>query len=279
MPAAETRAYLIRYLNPAYRQLSLPIVANVLDQLRARRCVSGRVAPPAWIDEPPVAWPPRELLTTRNQIVHLPSLAAGLQDYMRPATPRLFTMFALDYDVDANAAAPAAWLEFLNQLWPDDPTSIETLQEWFGYSLTPDTSQQKIALLIGPKRSGKGTIARVLRGLLGSQNVAGPTLASLGQNFGLAPLLGKPLAIVSDARLGGRTDSAVVTERLLSISGEDSLTIDQKYLPALTCQLPTRLMILTNELPRLNDSSGAPCEPGLSCCGSRKASSVGRTLG
>jgi len=36
----------------------------------------------------------------------------------------------------------------------------------------------------------------------------------------------KSLAIISDARLSGRTDQAIVTERLLSISGEDSLTID-----------------------------------------------------
>ena len=32
-------------------------------------------------------------------------------------------------------------------------------------------------LLVGPKRSGKGTIARVLTGLLGAHNTAAPTLA------------------------------------------------------------------------------------------------------
>jgi len=46
-------------------------------------------------------------------------------------------------------------------------------------------------------------------------------------------------------------------ERLLSISGEDGLTIDRKYLPSWTGRLPTRFMILTNELPRLADASGA----------------------
>lgn len=43
----------------------------------------------------------------------------------------------------------------------------------------------------------------MLSALVGAGNVAGPTLASLGTNFGLSPLLGKPLAVVSDARLGG----------------------------------------------------------------------------
>ena len=68
------------------------------------------------------------------------------------------------------------------------------------------TDMHKILLLVGPLRGGKGTIARILKDLVGKGNYAGPTLGELGTNFGMAPLIGKPLAIVSDARLGrGRT--------------------------------------------------------------------------
>src|SRR5262249_29496160 len=74
---------------------------------------------------------------------------------------------------------------------------------------------------------------------------------------GLAPLIGKPLAFITDARLGGRSDQAAITERLLSISGEDALTIDRKHIDAWTGRLPTRFTILTNELPRISDTSGA----------------------
>src|SRR5206468_776830 len=76
-------------------------------------------------------------------------------------------------------------------------------------------------------------------------------------NFGLQPLIGKPLAVVSDARLAARSDNMIAVERLLSISGEDTLTIDRKYRDPWTGRLPTRFMILTNELPRFSDSSGA----------------------
>ncbi len=93
--------------------------------------------------------------------------------------------------------------------------------------------------------------------MVGLQNTASPTLASLGTNFGLWPLLGKTLAVVSDPRISGRTDVAAVVERLLSISGEDAQTIDRKNLPHVTTRLPVRFMILTNELPRLSDASGA----------------------
>jgi putative DNA primase/helicase len=142
-------------------------------------------------------------------------------------------------------------------LWPSDQQSIDLLQEWFGYCLTPDTRQQKMLMMLGPKRSGKGTICRVLRSVVGDGNVAGPTLASIQTNFGLWPLLGKSVAIVSDARLSGRADQAIITERLLSISGEDAQTIDRKNLEPVTTKLQTRFMIVSNELPRLQDSSGA----------------------
>ena len=68
--------------------------------------------------------------------------------------------------------------------------------------------------------------------------------------------LGKPLAVVSDARLAGGIVHQVV-ERLLSVSGEDLLTVDRKYREPWTGKLPSRFLILSNELPRFGDASGA----------------------
>src|SRR5262249_34938023 len=84
-----------------------------------------------------------------------------------------------------------------------------------------------------------------------------PTLASLATNFGLAPLVGKPLAAISDARLGARHDALIAVERLLSISGEDAITVDRKFKDHWTGRLPTRFLMLTNELPQFTDASGA----------------------
>ena len=72
----------------------------------------------------------------------------------------------------------------------------------------------------------------------------------------LSPLLGKPLAIISDARLGSAPSHTVV-ERLLSITGEDMLTVDRKYREPYSGRLPTRFVMLSNELPRFTDASGA----------------------
>jgi putative DNA primase/helicase len=254
--AGEVRAILLRKLDTGYHHLGMTTTSNVLDHMKAHAILASERQPPAWIIKPPTGWAADEVLATRSKLVHLPSLATGC-DCTTGATPRFFTTAALDFDFDPIAPRPAAWLQFLHQLWPDDAESIDTLQEWIGYLLIVDTRQQKILLLVGPKRSGKGTIARVVRELVGRGNVAAPTLAGLATNFGLWPLLGKAVAIISDARLGNRSDQSVVVERLLSISGEDALTIDRKFLDPVTCKLSSRLMILSNELPRLSDASGA----------------------
>ena len=226
-------------------------VADVLEALGAATQLPPSVRDPAWLDADAGRPPAAEMLSCANGLLHLPTRR------LMPHTPLFFSRNAIGYAYDAAAPAPAEWLAFLHTLWGDDPASTETLQELFGLLLTADTRHQKIFLLVGPKRSGKGTIGRVLKEMLGSANVCNPTLAALAQNFGLAPLIGKPLAMISDARLGGRSDPHIIAERLLSISGEDGQTIDRKYLDPWNGTLPTRFVVLTNEIPRLTDASGA----------------------
>jgi putative DNA primase/helicase len=222
---------------------------NALDTIRAHVHLPSSLTPPMWLDQhdrPPAD----ELLVCRTKLVHLPT---GRE---LPTSPQLFVMNALDFDPDPEAPEPMEWHTFLHQLFDGDLESLELLQEWFGYALTADTSQQKMLLIVGPRRSGKGTIARVLRQLVGEGNVCGPTTSSLAGSFGLQPLIGKLLAIVSDARFVGEGITTVV-ERLLTISGEDAVSIDRKYVTSVTMKLPTRFMFLTNEFPRLHDASGA----------------------
>lgn len=226
-------------------------VGDVVAALEAACNMPAHIEAPTWLANADDLPPASEFLALENGILHLPS------GELLPATSNFFSLNSAGALFDPDAPHPKEWLRFLHQIWPDDPQSIEVLQDIFGLLLSPDTSHQKIFLIVGPKRSGKGTIARVLTALLGQQSVASPTLASLATNFGLAPLIGKTLAIIGDARLSSRADQAAIAERLLSISGEDSLTVDRKFLPAWTGQLGVRFVVLTNELPRLADASGA----------------------
>ena len=225
-------------------------IADLLDALHAVVGVESRPDAPLWIDRRETP-PAPEIVAMTNGLLHVPTRV------LHPHTPVFFNHHALPFAFDPKATAAPAWQRFLHDLWPDDDEAIASLQEVIGYLLTADTRQQKAFMVVGPKRGGKGTIGRVITGLLGAHNVAAPTLASLATNFGLSPLIGKPLALISDARLSTRADSKVVVERLLSISGEDALTVDRKYRDPWTGRLPTRFLVLSNELPKLSDASGA----------------------
>ena len=257
--SAELRAMAIRFINPKFSRLTSSITSNVVDQIKAKTIISGAIEPNTWLSKFPNDWPSNEILTAPNGQIRFTKIGPSIprDQWWRPNTSRFFSLHSLAFPVVNDAPEPDAWLSFLNELWPDDPQSIATLQDWFAYVLSGATALQKILLIVGPKRSGKGTIARTLGGMIGKHNIAGPTLSSLAGNFGLSPHSNKPLAIISDARLSGRIDQSIVVERLLSVSGEDVLSVDRKFLSPVTCSLPTRLMIFSNELPRLGDSSGA----------------------
>lgn len=225
-------------------------VENFLDALRAVCNLPATMKPPCWL-RGGEGFDPLDMLACQNGLLHIPSRT------VYPPTPYFFTLNGIDFNYDPEAPPPVQWLEFLHSVWAQDDESIQTLQEIFGYLLTPDTRQQKIFMMVGPKRSGKGLTGRILRHLLGDMNVCSPTLASFGHDFGKQPLIGKSLAIISDARISGRTDTAMVAETLLSISGEDAQTVPRKYLTDWNGKLSTRFMVLTNELPRITDASGA----------------------
>jgi putative DNA primase/helicase len=233
-----------RPFDPSRRKID-----DLVDALKAKAYLPIETPVPSWLVERRL--PPEELVGCSNGLVHWPTRT--LQEH----TPAYYAHHAVPFEFLPNAPPPGRWLSFLRELWGDDNESIAVLQEIFGYLVSGDTRLQKLFLVVGPKRSGKGTIARVLTAMLAKHHVAGPTLAGMGTNFGLSPLIGKPVAIVSDARLSSSDNTSVVTERLLSISGEDTLTLDRKYKDPWTGQLPSRIVILSNELPRLTDSSGA----------------------
>ncbi len=225
-------------------------VAEVIAALPSRGLAAD--THPSWADSSN-KYSACDILATRTALLHLQTRSVSAN------TPSFFNMNALDYCFNRQAGTPNRWLSFLHSLWPDDPQSIETLQMWAGYLLMPQAVHQKILLLLGPPRSGKGTIIRTLSELVGSRNSVATSFHGLTSNFGLSPLLNKRLCSIPDARFGGLTASARLTlvERLLSISGQDAVPVDIKHRHPISVRLDARLIVATNELPKLNDASGA----------------------
>lgn len=162
-------------------------------------------------------------------------------------TPDHRCRFALDFAYNPTAPLPTDFLTFLQSIWGDDTEQKVMLLEWIGYLLSGRTDFQKIFLMIGPPRSGKGTILRLIQHIFG--RAACPfKAATLGERFQVGALAGKSVAYDPDVRRAAITDGSESksVEMLLSISGEDQIVLEQKYLKSAFGKLGARLMLCTN---------------------------------
>ena len=221
-------------------------IGDLLEALGSITILPDDTDQPSWLDH-------REsgtIIAVDNGLLDLVSRE------LYPHTPRFFNQTSRAVRLQPTCRKAATVAELSRCAVAAGRGSDQPLAEWCGYIISGRTDLHKIMLMVGPTRGGKGAIARVLMQLVGKKNVAGPTLNSLSGDFGMAPLIGKSLAIISDARLSGR-DGNIVVERLLSISGEDTLTVNRKYRDQWSGKLPSRLHVIGNELPKLGDASAA----------------------
>jgi putative DNA primase/helicase len=155
-------------------------IGDLLEALSSLVILSDQFEQPCWINGRQTG----PIVATSNGLLDVSSKE------LYPHSPLYFGQVSVPFPYDPKAAKPTKWLDFLDELWPDEPDAVDVLAEWFGYVISGRLDLQKIFVMIGPPRGGKGVIARVETALIGKRNVCGPTLNSLGGEFGLAPLLG-----------------------------------------------------------------------------------------
>lgn len=166
---------------------------------------------------------------------------------LRAHDPENRLTYKLPIDFDPKAKCER-WLEFLLEAVPDE-RDRNTLQEVFGYVLQAGNPHQLMVMLIGPKRSGKSTILRVMEALLGPENVSHQTLQALSSNrFSPAHLYGKMLNTFADLPVKVVKDLGI----LKTLSGEDTLDVERKGKDFFRLTWGGKAIFSCNELPSLN---------------------------
>lgn len=230
-------------------------VSNLMEPLAVLNSLTNSshcdVKTPMWIQGADEKTPASNLIVMGNGMLNFRT-----GEFTAGHDSNLFNLWHLPFDYAPDARCPT-WLKFLDQIFAHDPAGRDALQEYAGYLVSGRTDLQKGFVVIGPKRGGKGTISRTLQQIVGLANVVSPSLHTLGSEFGLASLIGKQLAVVEDARADHSSTVNTAVEKLLNIIGEDPLTINRKNKEHWQGTLPTRIMLISNEVPRLNDASGA----------------------
>jgi putative DNA primase/helicase len=231
------------------------IIDDVVDAMKATAAV-GASTPPCWLRPDESQPKPRNTITFANGILDVERWVDGNCNELIPHSPGFFNLSALPFNRDPEAKCPL-WKAFVKETFEADERRILALRCTAGLLMTPDTSYQKIWLIIGRPRSGKGTVLRVLGGLLGTKNMTTPRLGSLVGEFGLSALVGKSFAAFGDVHSCGR-DAQQAVEILLGITGEDSANVNIKHKAILTdVRLTVRVALTMNEPVRLPDAMGA----------------------
>lgn len=230
-------------------------VTNIVDALW-RDCPL-RIDPPCWIDGR-TSPEPQNLICFPNGLFDVNQFLYDGSSVLHPLTPLFFTFHTLPYEYSPDARCPL-WLKFLGQIFPDDHHKIRLLQEWFGYNLVPDTSQQKMMVMLGKAGSGKSTTLHVLAALLGHEQVAQTSFDQLGEKFGISQLIGKLAALIPDGHIGRYTDTKILMERLKVLTGENNgrMGVRKMREDASEARFYARVTIATNEPPEFPDDANA----------------------
>lgn len=224
---------------------STSIQRNICSALKS---LIGRKEPldPTWLDgreDQDIGY----LLVLENGILNLKT------GELQQKTPNLFVLSSASYAYDPTATCPV-FDELLISLKLDQE-SINLIEEMLGYALINDRSYQKILIIFGPPRSGKGTLLRLFDLLTNSY--ISVSLRMMDGDFAFQSAIGKKVLAIPDARKGFKVDMTAINEAFLSISGGDKQSINRKNLPFWTGYLNTLIIFAANELLDFKDTSAA----------------------
>jgi P4 family phage/plasmid primase-like protien len=168
--------------------------------------------------------------------------------------PEHYTRNRIGFNLDKSAQCPK-WLKTLNYLFcldPDCAEKIKLLQEFFGYTLTNDTSLQSMIILVGSGRNGKSIILKILSAVLGAGNVSNVAIRDFNQRFSLSQLNGKLANIDFDTD----SDALIKTEaKFKSIVAGDWVNGEEKYQNSFSFEPTATLWAAANMLPRIRNNS------------------------
>lgn len=234
---------------PPVRKVSRQLVGNALGSLDSLTLLPGDTKPPAWLDDRAADRP--HCIALQNGILDLDALLANRTDHMIEHSPEWFSPVCLPYAFNPKADAPT-WKRVILENLEGDGERIALLQEWAGYLLLGDTSQQHFMVLEGEGANGKSVYCAALEAMLGEDNVSHVPLEMFSHRFALASSLDKLANIATEC---GELDKTA-EGTLKQFTAGDRMQFDRKNLPPVEAAPTARFVLATNNRPRFSDRSG-----------------------
>lgn len=170
----------------------------------------------------------------------------GSKLFLSPPDKSLGINYQINCAYNPAAPKPSLFTRFLETVLPDEAVRGR-VQEYVGYSLIHDARHQRAALWIGRGANGKGVLASVVQAL--HRKVAAIDLGKLG-GFNLANLPGSSLIFCDEG-----PDGDVDERTFKGLVAGSKMPVQRKFRETLDIQVMGKWLILTNEIPAIEDST------------------------
>jgi len=170
---------------------------------------------------------------------------------LTPHSPDALLTIKIPVTFNPKARCPGV-IRFLGEVLR--PTDVSLVQEFIGYCLYHGYPYQKAFMLLGAGANGKGTLLRLIKRLLGKDNVVATSLQVIGEHkYAKARLDGKL------ANLGGDLPSKRVKESAVfkELTGGDLTYGEHKYCEGFEFVNHAKMIFSANQLPPTSDTSDA----------------------
>lgn len=151
---------------------------------------------------------------------------------------------------DATAECPT-FEKYIHELVGNE--NVDFVYEWLGYNFYRKYNLQKMLFIYGAGGTGKSTLVKIMRELIGKDSYATVSLKSLSnERFAAAGLYGKTANFDAEAKQEYLGDGSFLKQ----LTGEDIVYADRKNKEPIYFYNTAKLTFVMNHLPAMRDFSG-----------------------
>lgn len=163
---------------------------------------------------------------------------------------RFVTQVQANYDPSAQCPK---WIAFLEEMLGDDPTKVDILQEYAGYSLDYSANVEMVLFLLGRGANGKSVVCDTLKAVIGYGNYDTISLDDLRNKNYIAELLGKLINISTESQ----AKAEVYESSLKKLASGEEFKVDRKFKHPFSFKSNCKHIYSLNNLPRVSDKTDA----------------------
>lgn len=232
---------------PAVKMLSRTAKKDIISEWSSLSRVTDMDLPESFLTDPRYdGW----LIPFENGLYNV------TRDELVPFTPYMFFTGLLHTDFKPLDYHPVE--EIYRSIIPDDATR-DMFFLALGYTLyAEDLTPPAAFVLLGPGETGKSALLRVMRCILGDDNVVDMNPYELSGEYSTAELVGKKANLCTEGGKKPYSKIPVDGNRIKALVAGEPLTVNRKYKDRVTFRNTAKMWFAANSMPDLGDtSSGA----------------------